>query len=116
MREIRTSGSTRGSHGTGESRPLLPTLLANTDDYPRAATVARSAHSSKVMIAASGYHREIRVLYPWKGERILCKGAVMTFYSFPNDGPFCDLDWVKRLEAAPPPEPPEWLKPLVVKP
>jgi len=27
MREIRTSGLTRGSNGTGESRPLLSTLL-----------------------------------------------------------------------------------------
>ena len=29
MREIRTSGSTRGSKGTGDSRPLLSTLLVD---------------------------------------------------------------------------------------
>jgi len=30
MREIRTSGLTRGSNGTGENRPLLSTLLVKT--------------------------------------------------------------------------------------
>ena len=36
MREIRTSGLTRGSNGTGESRPLLSTLLVDllfSDDF-----------------------------------------------------------------------------------
>ena len=30
MREIRTSGSTRGSNGAGDSRPLLSTLLVES--------------------------------------------------------------------------------------
>ena len=32
MREIRTSGLTRGSNGTGASRPLFSTLLVNSQN------------------------------------------------------------------------------------
>jgi hypothetical protein len=34
MREIRTSGLTRGSNGIGASRPLLSTLLVKNSNLP----------------------------------------------------------------------------------
>ena len=78
--------------------------------------LVRSMRSNKVLVAASGHHRRIVVRYPWKGENILCEGAVLTFYSFPNDGPLGDVEWSKRLDANPPPEPPDWLRPILAGP
>ena len=91
-------------------------LMGNTDDQTRSAVVARSMRSNKVLVAASGHHRRIVVCYPWKGENILCEGAVLTFYSFPNDGPLGDVEWSKRLDANPPPESPDWLRPILAGP
>ena len=43
MREIRTSGSTRGSKGTGDSRPLLSTLLvAHGEGFRLTAELSRA--------------------------------------------------------------------------
>ena len=82
-------------------------------DKPLAATVERSGLSGTNLIVASGLNRVIWVNYPWHGKKILSKGAVMTFYSFPSATVLTDKEWTERLHATPAPQPPGWLKPIV---
>lgn len=84
-------------------------LLNNCDDPPRAVAVARSGVSGTTRIAAAGAHRVIWVNYPWKGKTVLCRGAVMTFYSLTAPAPLTDTEWQARLKARPAPQPPAWL-------
>lgn len=87
-------------------------LLDNCDDPPRAAAVARSGVSGTTLIAAAGPHRVLWVNYPWQGKTVLCRGAVMTFYSLTAPAPLTDTEWQARLKAQPAPQPPAWLAPL----
>lgn len=89
-------------------------LLNQCDDTPRAAVVARTGLTGKTLIVAAGPNRVLWVKYPWKGKTYLCRGGVMSFYSFTAPEPITDAEWQNRLEAKPPPKPPEWLDPLAM--
>jgi len=85
-------------------------LLNNCDDAPRAAAVARTGASGTTLIAAAGTNRVIWVNYPWKGKTVLCRGAVMTFYSFTAPAPLTDREWQAHLKSQTAPQPPAWLR------
>ncbi len=87
--------------------------IAIEGDPVRDAAVARTGTDGKTLIAAAGPSRVLWVNYPWKGKNILCKGAVMSFYSFEADKPMTDTEWDAKLQAKPAPKPPEWLQPLL---
>ena len=87
--------------------------MLGCDDDPRAASVVKTV-SGSTLIAASGHHQGIWVNYPWKGKNVLCRGAVMTFYSFMAPEALNDTEWQERLNARPAPKPPEWLEPLAM--
>ena len=87
--------------------------IAIEGDPVRDAAVARTGTDGKTLIAAAGPSRVLWVNYPWKGKNILCKGAVMSFYSFEADKPMTDTEWEAKLQAKPAPKPPEWLQPLL---
>lgn len=86
--------------------------LMMEDEREAYAAAGATAASGTTLIIATGLPADIWVNYPWKGKKVLCKGSVMTFYSFNASEPMNDDEWREKLEASPAPTPPEWLKPL----
>jgi hypothetical protein len=82
------------------------------DDAPRVASVFHQP-GGKWLLAGTGRPREIRVLYPWKGEEVNCRGAVLTFHEMTVDEKMTDTEWLKALDAETPPALPPWLQPLL---
>jgi len=82
------------------------------DDAPLASSVFNQA-GGQFLIAGTGRPREIRVLYPWKGREILCRGAIIPFHSQLSDTHLTDKEWRARLDAPTPPASPDWLRPIL---
>ncbi len=82
------------------------------DDAPRVASVFHQAGGA-FLLAGTGRAREIRVLYPWKGKEVLCRGAIVPFYSEPTGANLTDVEWKARLDDAKPPVLPEWMQTLL---
>lgn len=82
------------------------------DDAPLASSVFNQA-GGQFLIAGTGRPREIRVLYPWKGKEILCRGAIIPFHSQLSDSHLTDKEWRARLDAPTPPASPDWLRPIL---
>ncbi len=82
------------------------------DDAPLATSVFNHA-GGQFLIAGTGRPREIRVLYPWKGREILCRGAIIPFHSQLSDTHLTDKEWRTRLDAPTPPATPDWLRPIL---
>jgi hypothetical protein len=82
------------------------------DDAPRITTVFNRP-GGKCMLAGVGRPREIRVLYPWKGQEIECRGAVMPYHEFLSDQHLTDKEWLQCLDGKVSPELPKWLKPVI---
>jgi len=59
-----------------------------------------------------GRPRAIYVLYPYRDEEILCRGAVMPYYEFPHPGPLTDAQWRKMYNSPDRPPLPDWLQEL----
>jgi hypothetical protein len=82
------------------------------DDAPRVATVFNQP-GGKCLLAGTGRPREIRVLYPWKGKEVNCRGAILTFHEMKSEQRLTDAEWRQRLDSESPPPVPEWLRPLL---
>jgi hypothetical protein len=85
---------------------------APRDDAPLATSVF-SHVGGQFLIAGTGRPREIRVLYPWKGKEILCRGAIIPFHSELSDTHLTDKEWRASLDTAKPPASPDWLRPIL---
>ena len=85
---------------------------APRDDAPLATSVFNHA-GGQFLIAGTGRPREIRVLYPWKGKEILCRGAIIPFHSQLSDAHLTDKEWRARLDTPTPPATPDWLRPIL---
>jgi Protein of unknown function (DUF3160) len=57
--------------------------------------------------------RVLYVLYPWEGQAVLCRGAVMPYYEFIDGGRLTDTEWKDRLDGDARPEVPNWLRPII---
>jgi hypothetical protein len=84
--------------------------LSPNDDAPRVADVHGAL--GKSLLAGIGRPRALYVLYPWKGQDILCRGAVLPYYEELLETRLTDVEWKARLDATPPPARPAWMKPL----
>lgn len=63
-----------------------------------------------------GRARLIHVLYPYGDGEVLCTGAVMSYYEYPETGtPLTDLEWRAQLDSPAAPPLPEWLKPYLAR-
>ena len=82
------------------------------DDAPRVATVF-TRPGEKCLLAGTGRPREIRVLYPWKGQEINCRGAILTFHEMQAEQRMTDAEWMKLLDSNSGPADPAWLSPIV---
>lgn len=86
---------------------------APKDDAPRWTTVAHDPWSDRNLAVATGRPRALYVLYPWKGTRILCCGAVMPYYEYAAPGRLTDPEWKAKLDSPAPPAQPGWVQPLL---
>ena len=82
------------------------------DDAPRAASVFHRA-GGEFLIAGTGRPREIRVLYPWQGKEVLCRGAVLPFHTAMSPAHVTDSEWRARLDSPKPPAAEAWLRPVL---
>lgn len=83
------------------------------DDAPRVSEIAWSAEHDERLLVGIARPRALYVLYPWKGELILCEGAVLPYYEFRGREPMTDAEWIASLDGEKRPAIPEWLKPIV---
>lgn len=87
--------------------------LTPTDDAPRIADISTNSQLGKHLHVGISRPRSLFVLYPWKGEKVLCRGAVMPYYEFTHKDRLDDADWMKLLDSKQRPAIPEWLEPIV---
>ncbi|MBN2491604.1 MAG: DUF3160 domain-containing protein [Planctomycetes bacterium] len=92
--------------------------LCPTDDAPRIVDVftdGTSASPMRILHAGVGRPRALYVLYPVKGEEILCRGAVLPCYEFTYPERL-DVDaWMRILGSPSHPGQPAWVRPIVEK-
>lgn len=80
--------------------------LNPTDDAPRIAGISSNPITRQTQQIAIGRPVAIYVLYPWKGTRILCRGAILPYHEFESPTVLNDTEW-KEMEPNHPQ--PEWL-------
>ncbi|HPC95399.1 MAG TPA: DUF3160 domain-containing protein [Sedimentisphaerales bacterium] len=83
------------------------------DDAPRIADVYSNPEVGGNLHVGVGRARAIYVLYPWQGQSVLCRGAVMPYYEFVDSGRLTDEEWKARLDSDARPDVPAWLRPIV---
>lgn len=78
------------------------------DDAPRIVDV--HSQRGQVREVGIGRPRVIWVVYPWKGNDVLCRGAVLSYHEFASPDRLTDNEWLKLLDSPKAPEQPEWVK------
>ncbi len=105
------------SYGTRIAKIMLyggNAYLSPNDDAPRVVDVYANPYIPKGYLHVGiARPRAIYVLYPWQGNRILCKGAVLPYYEFGCDGRLTDAEWKRLLDSDQRPAVPEWVRPIV---
>lgn len=81
---------------------------APNDDAPRVATIASDPLLGTYHHVGVGRPRALYVLYPWKGQEILCLGGVLPYHEFAHPSPLTDPEF-RDLK----PPTPEWVHPLL---
>jgi uncharacterized protein DUF3160 len=82
------------------------------DDAPRIADVYSNSEVGNLHVGISRA-RALYVLYPWEGQAVLCRGAVMPYYEFIDGSRLTDDEWKDRLDSDARPDVPNWLRPIV---
>ena len=85
------------------------------DDAPRWAEVHRDPNLNTSLAVGIGRARLIHVLYPWKGQEILCIGAIMPYYEYEARNRLTDSEWQQLLDSPQAPPIPEWIAPYVAR-
>ena len=85
--------------------------MSPKDDAPRITSVFNRPGEG-FLLAGIGRPREIRVLYPWKGKEIECRGAVMPFLEMRSERHLTDVEFKALLDTPERPRSPEWLRPI----
>ena len=83
------------------------------DDAPKVVDVFANPAEGGYLHVGVARARKMYVLYPWKGETVLCEGAVMPYYEFVNSSRLTDESWKNMLDSDERPPIPEWLSPIV---
>lgn len=86
------------------------------DDAPRWTAVFHDPAIDRNLAVAIGRPRALYVLYPWKGNPILCRGAVMTYYEYPSEKRLTDGEWKALLDSPAAPKQPVWVQPILAAP
>lgn len=85
--------------------------FAPQDDAPKIVDIGHNPNTGEVFRVAAGRPREVWVLYPWHGKRLLLRGAALSYYEFGGPARLTDAQWRERLDGPEAPEPPDWLPP-----
>lgn len=83
------------------------------DDAPRIADIYSNPEVGSNLHVGVGRARAIYVLYPWQGQNLLCRGAVMPYCEFVDSGRLTDDEWKARLDSDVRPDVPAWLRPII---
>lgn len=81
------------------------------DDAMRCISVLTHANGDHVHIAVSR-PQAIYVLYPDRGQQLLCRGAVFPYFEFTDNEIVDDESWKRRIDKSTTPARPRWLEPL----
>jgi hypothetical protein len=84
------------------------------DDAPRIATVHDDPAAGRRLLVGVARPRPILVLYPWKGEPVLCRGGVLSYRELAGPKSLTDAEWMARLDSDDPPSGPAWRKGIEV--
>lgn len=79
------------------------------DDAPRAASAICDPANDVMRVVGTGRPRELWVLYPWRGEKAVCRGVVLTYYEIDAKDAPTDAEWRAMLDSKEPPREPPWL-------
>ncbi|MCB9881101.1 MAG: DUF3160 domain-containing protein [Planctomycetes bacterium] len=74
--------------------------LVPDDDAPCTTDIWTNAGRTEYVHVAIGRPQWIYVLYPWKGDDVLCRGAVMPYHEFVSNEPWTDVRWKEELDRA----------------
>lgn len=83
------------------------------DNAPRVVDVYANPQEGGYLHVGIARPRKMYVLYPWKGETILCEGAVMPYYEFVTTTRLTDESWRKELDSKNRPSIPKWMSSVV---
>jgi hypothetical protein len=89
--------------------------LANSEaeqGCARATEVTRDLMLDRSIVAGTGRPRALWLLYPWKGELVLCRGAVLPVYEVQAPETPTHAEWNRRVNEDAELELPTWLKPI----
>lgn len=78
------------------------------DDAPRIVDI--HSQQRKYLSVGIGRPRVLWVVYPWKGNDVLCRGAVMPYYEFASADRLTDKKWLELLDSNDAPDQPRWVK------
>lgn len=82
------------------------------DNAPRVADIFSNPQAMRYLHVGVGRPRKLYVLYPWKGNHVLCTGAVMPYYEFTSKERLNREGWKGLLDSGNRPKGPEWFQPL----
>lgn len=88
--------------------------LTPKDDAPRVVDVYTNPQGGGHLHVGIARSRKIYVLYPWKGNTVLCEGAVMPYYEFVTTARLTDESWREELDSKSRPSIPKWMSPAVI--
>lgn len=80
------------------------------DDAPRAVDVHYDPNTGRYLEVGIARPRALYVLYPYKGEEVLCRGAVLPYYEFAHGERLTDGQWKALLDSDARPAIPEWVR------
>jgi hypothetical protein len=79
------------------------------DDAPRAASVICDPSNDVMRVVGTGRPRELWVLYPYRGEKVVCRGVVLSYYELDAKDAPTDAEWKAMLDSKDPPPEPPWI-------
>ncbi len=85
------------------------------DDAMKVSDVYASPAKGGYLHAGTARPRKMYVLYPWKGQTILCVGGIVPYYEFINSSRLDDESWKEILDSEKRPALPEWTWPVVTE-
>jgi hypothetical protein len=92
------------------------TFYYSPDNVPKCARIFTNEQIGKTLHAGIGRPRFLYVLYPWKGEDVLCRGAVIPYLESHKPGTITDDEWRESLGTPNPlMQAPKWIKALSVE-
>ncbi len=89
--------------------------LSPRDDSPRIVDVYANPQTGGYLHVGIARPRKLYVLYPWKGETVLCEGAITPYCEFVAAERLTDESWKEKLDSGNNPPVPKWLSPVITE-